>query len=279
MREILIEFIDVSFRYDKEGPWVLKKCSFSVYKNESLAIIGHNGSGKSTIAKLMNGLLFPEEGQIIINGQQVNEETIWDVRKDVGMVFQNPDNQFVGTTVQDDVSFGMENRGFPREDMVKQIDFSLNAVGMEDFLLIEPHRLSGGQKQRVAIAGVLAVSPEVIILDEATTMLDPKGREEIMNTIKNVQEEHQLGLITITHDLKEVVQAERVIVMNQGEIWREDVPRNIFSEHEALQEIGLDLPFTALLANQLKNLKIPVESEPLNHEELLEELWILHSKM
>lgn len=269
----------MSFRYDKEGPWVLNNCSFSVYKNESLAIIGHNGSGKSTIAKLMNGLLFPEEGEIIINGQQVNEETIWDVRKDVGMVFQNPDNQFVGTTVQDDVSFGMENRGFPREDMLKQIEFSLHAVGMEDFRLIEPHRLSGGQKQRVAIAGVLAVSPEVIILDEATAMLDPRGRQEIMKTVKDVQEEHQLGLITITHDLQEVVQAERVIVMNQGEIWRESAPRDIFSERDALQEIGLDLPFTALLANELKGFKLQVESEPMNHEELLEDLWILHSKM
>lgn len=278
MREKLIEFRNVSFRYDEEGPWVLKNCSFTVYKNEWLAIIGHNGSGKSTIAKLMNGLLFPSEGEIIINGQVMNEDTIWDVRKDVGMVFQNPDNQFVGTTVQDDVAFGMENRGIEREEMVKRIDSSLTAVDMTDYLLTEPHRLSGGQKQRVAIAGILAISPEVIILDEATAMLDPHGKEEIMNTVSAVQQKHGLGLITITHDLTEVVQAERVLVLNQGEIWKEDAPRAIFSDKEDLQNIGLDLPFITLLANELKHLGIQLTSEPMNHEEFLEDLWTLHSK-
>lgn len=279
MREKLIEFRNVSFRYDEEGPWVLKNCSFSIYKNEWLAIIGHNGSGKSTIAKLMNGLLFPQEGEIIINGNLVNEETVWDVRKDVGMVFQNPDNQFVGTTVQDDVAFGMENRGFPRKEMIKRIDSSLKAVDMKDYRLTEPHRLSGGQKQRVAIAGVLAVSPEVIILDEATAMLDPRGRHEILKTVTEVQSEHHLTLITITHDLQEVVQAERVIVMNEGEIWKEASPREIFSEKDRLQNIGLDLPFVALLANELRKHDVRLTEEPMNHEELLEDLWILHSKM
>lgn len=279
MREKLIEFRNVSFRYDEEGPWVLKNCSFSIYKNEWLAIIGHNGSGKSTIAKLMNGLLFPQEGEIIINGKLVNEETVWDVRKEVGMVFQNPDNQFVGTTVQDDVAFGMENRGFPREKMIERIDSSLKAVQMEDYRLTEPHRLSGGQKQRVAIAGVLAISPEVIILDEATAMLDPRGRHQILKTVTEVKDEHHLGLITITHDLQEVVQAERVIVMNAGEIWKEASPREIFSEKEQLQHIGLDLPFVALLATELKQLSVPLTHDPMNHDELLEDLWTLHSKM
>ncbi len=197
---------------------MLKDCSFSIHENEAVAIIGHNGSGKSTIAKLMNGLLFPQEGEIIINGQRVNEETVWDVRKDVGMVFQNPDNQFVGTTVQDDVAFGMENRGVPRDEMVKRIEDTLKAVGMQQYLMTEPHKLSGGQKQRVAIASVLAIFPSVLILDEATAMLDPKGRKEIMNTVTAVQEQRHLSLITITHDLQEVVQAERVIVMNEGKI-------------------------------------------------------------
>jgi len=279
MREKLIEFRNVSFRYDEDGPWVLKNCSFSVYKNEWLAIIGHNGSGKSTIAKLMNGLLFPQEGEIIINGKLVNEETVWEIRKEVGMVFQNPDNQFVGTTVQDDVAFGMENRGFPRQKMVERIDSSLKAVQMENYLLTEPHRLSGGQKQRVAIAGVLAVSPEVIILDEATAMLDPRGRHEILKTVTEVQAKHQLALITITHDLHEIVQAERVIVMNKGEVWKVASPRDIFAEKEQLQHIGLDLPFVALLANELKGHDILLAHEPMNHEELLEELWTLHSKM
>src|SRR5699024_5628190 len=221
----LIEFKNVSFRYADESPWVLKNCSFDIYENEWVAIIGHNGSGKSTIDKLINGLLFPDEGEIYIQGKRLTEDTVWEIRKDVGMVFQNPDNQFVGTTVQDDVAFGMENRGFPREDMTKRIEHSLTAVGMKDYRMIEPHRLSGGQKQRVAIAGILAVSPKVMILDEATAMLDPKGRIEIMQTVARLQSEQAMSLITITHDLHEVVQADRVIVLNEGQIWDEGSPR------------------------------------------------------
>lgn len=277
MREKLIEFRNVSFRYREEHPWVLKHCSFEIYEDESIAIIGHNGSGKSTIAKLINGLLFPQEGEILIAGKPVTEETIWDIRKDVGMVFQNPDNQFVGTTVQDDVAFGMENRGIPREEMISRIEASLTAVGMQDYHLTEPHRLSGGQKQRVAIAGVLAVSPKVLILDEATAMLDPKGRTEIMNTLNQVQEKNNLSLITITHDLHEVVQSDRVIVMNHGEIWDEATPREIFAKKHALREIGLDVPFVAILADELQEKGLALTKEPLNHEELLEELWTLHS--
>nr|WP_202395723.1 energy-coupling factor ABC transporter ATP-binding protein [Virgibacillus halodenitrificans] len=274
----LIEFRDVSFRYGEEQPWVLRNCSFEIYEGEWVAIIGHNGSGKSTIAKLINGLLFPQKGEIFIDGQQVNEETIWDIRKEVGMVFQNPDNQFVGTTVQDDVAFGMENRGTPREEMVIRIEETLSAVGMEDYRFTEPHRLSGGQKQRVAIASVLAISPKVLILDEATAMLDPKGRTEIMRTVSNVQNKEALSLITITHDLQEVVQADRVIVMNNGEIWDRATPREIFSKKNSLREIGLDVPFVAILADELKEKGINLTKEPLNHEELLEDLWILHSQ-
>lgn len=274
----MIEFKNVSFRYGDEQPWVVKDCSFEIYENESVAIIGHNGSGKSTIAKLMNGLLIPQKGDILINGKHVNSETVWDIRKDIGMVFQNPDNQFVGTTVQDDVAFGMENRGVPREEMIKRIKQTLTAVGMQDYYMTEPHRLSGGQKQRVAIASVLAISPKVIILDEATAMLDPKGRTEIMQTVAKVQEKHLMSLITITHDLTEVVKAERVIVMNNGEIWAEDNPRGIFAKKEALREIGLDLPFIAILADELKQAGIMITNEPLNQEELLEDLWTLHSK-
>lgn len=278
VREKMIEFKNVSFRYGKEQPWVIKDCSFEIYKNEWIAIIGHNGSGKSTIAKLMNGLLFPEEGEIIIHGKKLTPETIWDIRRDVGMVFQNPDNQFVGTTVQDDIAFGMENRGMDREEMIQQIHGTLDAVGMQDYLLTEPHRLSGGQKQRIAIASVLAISPQVIILDEATAMLDPKGRMEIMHTVANVKEQHEMSLITITHDLTEVVKAERVIVMNKGEVWDEDTPRGIFSKKDALRKIGLDVPFVAVLADELKATGLSIHHEPLNHEELLEELWTLHSK-
>lgn len=278
MRNILIEFRNVSFRYDEDQPWVIKDLSFKIYENEFVAIIGHNGSGKSTVAKLVNGLLFPQEGEILISDVVVNEETIWDIRREIGMVFQNPDNQFVGATVQDDVAFGMENRGIPREEMVKRIEGTLEAVGMVDYRMTEPHRLSGGQKQRVAIASVLAISPQVLILDEATAMLDPKGRKEIMRTVSELSEQQGLSLISITHDLAEVVNAERVIVMNRGEIWAEAAPREIFSRRNELREIGLDVPFIAILAEELKQVGVDLTQEPLNQEELLEELWILHSK-
>ncbi|MEK3906933.1 MULTISPECIES: energy-coupling factor ABC transporter ATP-binding protein [Oceanobacillus] len=278
MRKKIIEFRNVSFRYGDEGPWVLKNCSFEIYENEWVAIIGHNGSGKSTIAKLLNGLLFPQEGEIIIDGEVVNEESIWNIRKEVGMVFQNPDNQFVGATVQDDVAFGMENRGVPREEMKKRIIDTLAAVGMQDYRLTEPHRLSGGQKQRVAIASVLAIAPKVLILDEATAMLDPSGRQEIMQTVASIQGREKLSLITITHDLQEVAQADRVIVMNSGEIWKEQTPREVFSQKEALREIGLDVPFVAILAGELKQAGVAISTEPLNHKELLEDLWTLHSR-
>ncbi|QKY70969.1 energy-coupling factor ABC transporter ATP-binding protein [Lentibacillus sp. CBA3610] len=279
MREKLVEFRHVSFRYGEEQPWVLNNCSFEIYEDEAMAIIGHNGSGKSTIAKLMNGLLFPQEGQIIINGKELTQESIWEIRKDVGMVFQNPDNQFVGTTVQDDVAFGMENRGIDRHEMVKRIDDTLSAVGMEAYRLTEPHKLSGGQKQRVAIASVLAIFPNVLILDEATAMLDPRGRSEIMNTVTSVQEQRHLSLITITHDLKEVVEAERVIVMNDGQVWDEATPREIFAKKEELREIGLDIPFVATLSDELRKAGVFITNEALSHEELLEELWTSHSTM
>lgn len=278
MDEKCIEFRNVSFRYGEEEPWVLKNVSFRIPIDESVAIIGHNGSGKSTIAKLINGLLFAEEGQIIVLGIPVTEDTIWEVRKSVGMVFQNPDNQFVGTTVRDDVAFGLENRGVDRAKMITQIDNSLKAVGMSDYMLHEPHRLSGGQKQRVAIASVLAISPQIIILDEATAMLDPKGRKEIMHTVNEVKNQQRLSLLTITHDLNEITQADRVIVMNNGEVWLEATPREVFAKEEDLQAIGLDIPFVAKLANELNKVDIPISQQPLNHEELLEELWTYHSR-
>ncbi|RLL40725.1 energy-coupling factor ABC transporter ATP-binding protein [Oceanobacillus piezotolerans] len=272
----LIQFKNVSFRYNDKAPWVLDNVSFTIEEDEWVAIIGHNGSGKSTIAKLINGLLFPQKGEILISGKKVDEESVWEIRKEVGMVFQNPDNQFVGATVQDDVAFGMENRGIPREEMIKRIDETLKAVGMSDYRLTEPHRLSGGQKQRVAIASVLAISPKVLILDEATAMLDPNGRKEIMQTVSSILDERNFALITITHDLEEIVQADRVIVMNNGQVWDEAKPRDIFTKKEALREIGLDVPFVAILADELKQYGIPLPKEPLNHGELLEDLWTLH---
>lgn len=274
----VVEFKEVSFRYEKDGPWILKNISFTIRENEAVAIIGHNGSGKSTIAKLMNGLLFPEKGEIYINGILLTEESIWDIRKEVGMVFQNPDNQFVGATVQDDVAFGMENRGFDRQLMLERIESSLQAVNMTDYLLTEPHRLSGGQKQRVAIAGVIAISPKVLILDEATAMLDPLGRMEIMETIKHVQKEAELSLITITHDLEEVIQVDRVIVLNQGELWTTGTPREVLKHGKALQEIGLDIPFIAQLSSALQERNIKLANTALTMEEMMEELWTFHLK-
>lgn len=274
----IIEFKEVSFRYDENGPWVLNNCSFKIERNKSVAIIGHNGSGKSTIAKLMNGLLFPEKGEVWINDVLLTEKSIWDIRKDVGMVFQNPDNQFVGTTVQDDIAFGMENRGVDRGVMLTRIEEVLTAVQMEDYILSEPHHLSGGQKQRVAIAGVLAISPEVLILDEATVMLDPLGRKEIMETINHVQKQGNLTLITITHDLQEVIKVDHVVVLNKGEIWKEAVPRELMKYGNELKAIGLDVPFITGLSQELKLLGLQLENEPLTMNEMMEELWILHSK-
>lgn len=274
----LVEFNNVSFRYNEDSPWALKNCSFRIEKNEWVAIIGHNGSGKSTIAKLMNGLLFPNEGNVFINGKELTQETVWEIRRDIGMVFQNPDNQFVGATVQDDIAFGMENRGIERDIMIKRIDSSLKAVEMTDYLLIEPHRLSGGQKQRIAIAGILAVSPSLLILDEATVMLDPRGRSEIMATVADVRVKEALSLVTITHDLKEVAQADHVIVLNEGEIWKVTEPRELFKEKVILKEMGLDIPFITSLADELQKRDIEIQNEPLNGKELLEEIWKSHLK-
>ncbi|UFT99524.1 energy-coupling factor ABC transporter ATP-binding protein [Radiobacillus kanasensis] len=277
MERAFIEFHNVSFRYGEDQPWALRGVSFQIHKNESVVILGHNGSGKSTIAKLMNGLLFPQEGEIYVAGMPVNEETIWDVRSHVGMVFQNPDNQFVGTTVRDDVAFGLENRGIKREEMLRRIERSLSSVGMESYSLHEPHRLSGGQKQRVAIASVLAIFPDVMILDEATAMLDPKGRKQIHKTIQSVMEDNNLSLVTITHDLSEAIHTDRILVMNAGKVWAEGLPRDIFTKKKELEEIGLDVPFISKLADELQHIDIPIRHEPLNEEELLEELWIYHS--
>lgn len=271
-KQPIVEFKNVSFKYGEDKPWVLKNVSFTINRGEWVAIIGHNGSGKSTIAKLTNGLLFPTEGEIYINGIQVTDESIWEVRKDIGLVFQNPDNQFVGTTVRDDIAFGMENRGIERNEMLKRIERTLEIVGMIEYEETEPHRLSGGQKQRVAIASVLAIEPKVLILDEATSMLDPKGRKEILETVADIQGKSDLSLITITHDLNEIVEAKKVIVMNKGEIWTETTPKELFRKGDELYKIGLDVPFVTNLTKHLREIGVSITEEPLYEEELLEQL-------
>lgn len=271
--EKIVEFKNVSFRYQSDGPYVLKDISFTIEANKTTAIIGHNGSGKSTIAKLMNGLLAAEKGDIYIDGELLTEETVWDIRRKIGMVFQNPDNQFVGTTVRDDVAFGMENSGFDRNVMIERIDEALKAVNMTDYIETEPHRLSGGQKQRVAIAGIIALQPKVIILDEATVMLDPIGRKEIMETINELRRRENLSLIMVTHDLEEIIQADHVIALNEGEIWAEGSPLEILAYGDALKDIGLDIPFTLELSKRLAKKGISLKDQVLKNEELVRELW------
>jgi energy-coupling factor transport system ATP-binding protein len=272
-----VEFKHVSFQYNDNEDLALDDVSFYIDKNEWVAIIGHNGSGKSTIAKLTIGLLFPNKGEIYVDQTILNEDTVWDIRRKIGLVFQNPDNQFVGTTVADDVAFGLENLGISRDEMIERINESLKAVNMLDYYNHEPHRLSGGQKQRVAIASVLAVQPELLILDEATAMLDPKGRKSIMQTVQNIREKKDVSIVTITHDLNEVLFADRVIVMNKGKVWLEGTPRDIFRQSKLLADIGLDTPFITKLSNELQNAGIPIENSPLSHKELMDVLWTYYS--
>jgi energy-coupling factor transport system ATP-binding protein len=273
MNESIVSLKGVSFQYDGQERYALNNVTFDIYEGEWLAIVGHNGSGKSTMAKLLNGLQFPQEGDITVCGIGLNEETIWDVRKKLGMVFQNPDNQFVGTTVQDDVAFGLENHGIPRDEMVQRVEDSLKKVKMDKFLYQEPHHLSGGQKQRVAIAGILALRPSIIILDEATSMLDPRGREEVLETVRVLKEEKSLTVISITHDLEEAAKADRIIVMNKGEVFREGVPEEIFSMDDQLIQLGLDIPFSVKMSKAFRQKGIDLSKHYLSEEELVTELW------
>jgi len=273
MNESIVSLKGVSFQYEGQERYALNNVTFDIYEGEWLAIVGHNGSGKSTMAKLLNGLQFPQEGDITVCGIGLNEETIWDVRKKLGMVFQNPDNQFVGTTVQDDVAFGLENHGIPRDEMVQRVEDSLKKVKMDKFLYQEPHHLSGGQKQRVAIAGILALRPSIIILDEATSMLDPRGREEVLETVRVLKEEKSLTVISITHDLEEAAKADRIIVMNKGEVFREGVPEEIFSMDEQLIQLGLDIPFSVKMSKAFRQKGIDLSKHYLSEEELVTELW------
>jgi len=277
MTESLISINNIFFKYEGQEQYALEDISLQVKDGEWLAIVGHNGSGKSTLAKLLNGLHFPEKGEVKVEGIYLSEESVWDVRKRIGMVFQNPDNQFVGTTVQDDVAFGLENNGIPREVMVERVHNALEKVNMSAFLNQEPHHLSGGQKQRVAIAGIIALQPKVIILDEATSMLDPKGRLEVINTIRELKDETGLTVISITHDLEEAARADRIIIMNGGKVYREGTPNDIFEMDEELVKLGLDIPFSIKMTKSLKEIGYPLSTYYLTEEELVDALWTLHS--
>lgn len=276
-----IDFKDVTFTYPESKAPVLKKINFKVKKGSWTALIGHNGSGKSTISKLINGLLLPDKdsGSVItVSGMNLNSENVWDIREKVGIVFQNPDNQFVGATVGDDVAFGLENRGVPRDQMVQTVKKVLSDVGMLDYIDAEPANLSGGQKQRVAIAGILAVEPEIIILDESTSMLDPSGRDQILKIIKRLMSEKNLTILSITHDIDEADMADNVIVLNDGKILAQASPTEIFSQIEMPRQIGLDIPFVDKLIYKLNQLGITIPKDVQTKDELKQYLCQLNSK-
>jgi len=275
MPEIL-SLNNVTFSYtpeDNESRNAVENVSFAVQEGEWIAIVGHNGSGKSTIAKLMNGLLYPQQGDVRILREVLTEENLWESRSQMGMVFQNPDNQFVGATVQDDVAFALENNGVPFEEMVKRVHAALEQVKMSDFLDHEPHHLSGGQKQRVAIAGALALKPKLLILDEATSMLDPQGRGEVLQTVQTLRAETGLTVLSITHDLEEAMLADRILFMNDGKKFAEGTPVEIFALGDKLVELGLDLPFAMKLSKLLQKEGVPLMGQHMTEEELVNDLW------
>ncbi|WP_195866570.1 energy-coupling factor ABC transporter ATP-binding protein [Aerococcus urinae] len=277
--ESIISVKDVSFRYDKEeDKQTIKQVSFDIFDQEWVAIIGHNGSGKSTMAKLIDGLLEAESGQITVAGLALNEANVWTIRQNIGLVFQNPDNQFVGATVEDDVAFGLENAGVPHVEMVERGNWALEEVGMSAYRQYEPSNLSGGQKQRVAIAGIIALQPRVIILDEATSMLDPEGREEVMEVIRRLKEKSQLTVLSITHDLSEAASADRILVFRQGEIVNEGKPAEIFSYGDKLIDMGLGVPFSVQLKNALAQRGFSFEKDYYTEEGLVDYLCKLNSK-
>ena len=243
----LIEFHNVSFAYGTEEGGetvdVLENLNLNIEKGSFVAVLGHNGSGKSTIAKLTNGILFPQSGKVLVDGMETKpDDSIYDIRKKVGMVFQNPDNQIVASIVEEDVAFGVENLGIPPEECRRRVDDALKTVGMYELREKAPHKLSGGQKQRVAVAGIIAMRPQCIVLDEPTAMLDPSGRAEVMDTVKRLNREEGITIVLITHYMDEAVQADRVIVMDSGEIKMDDTPKNVFARVEEIKAMGLDVP-------------------------------------
>lgn len=275
MSEILA-FQNVTFSYNSEEEQrqnAVSNVSFSINEGEWVAIVGHNGSGKSTLAKLMSGLLFPQEGEISIMKDLLTEENLWHYRSQIGMVFQNPDNQFVGATVQDDVAFSLENNGVEYKEMVKRVKEALDYVKMSDFINHEPHHLSGGQKQRVAIAGALAMYPKLLILDEATSMLDPQGREEVLSVVQQLRQKIGITVISITHDLEEAMLADNIILMNAGKVHLQGTPEQVFTLGEDLVELGLDLPFAMRMTKLLQLEGVSLAGQHIKEEELVNDIW------
>ena len=274
----IIEFQNVSYRYEADDgeeklPLVVNNISLNFKKGDFIAILGHNGSGKSTLAKLSNSILIPESGKVLVNGMDTADEDLsYDIRRTVGVVFQNPDNQIVATIVEEDVAFGPENLGVPPEEIRKRVDNALKAVGMYEDRGHEPHKLSGGQKQRVAIAGIIAMLPECIVLDEPTAMLDPRGRKEVMDTCIKLNREMGMTVVFITHFMEEAVLANRVIVMDDAKIILDGTPKQVFHNSELLKKVGLDVPETAKLANDLRESGAPLPEDILSADEFSDEI-------
>ena len=276
----MIEIKNLKFKYNQDQiSYILDDVSFHVKPGEWLSIVGHNGSGKSTTARLIDGLMVAESGHIIVDGQELTEDNVWEIRNKIGMVFQNPDNQFAGATVEDDVAFGLENKGIAYEEMVSRVQEALSFVGMLEFKDREPARLSGGQKQRVAIAGIIAMRPSILILDEATSMLDPEGRQELIQSIKDIRQQYGMTVLSITHDLDEVAMSDRVLVLKKGKVESISSPRELFSRGSELVDLGLDIPFSALLTQKLRNKGLIDCEDYLTEKELVEQLWESLSKM
>lgn len=273
MSDTMIKIENVTYEYttveDKEFA-ALKNVNLEIKKGEFLVILGHNGSGKSTLAKLMNALLLPTRGSVYVNGLNTTDaDKIWDIRQTAGMVFQNPDNQLVATIVEEDVAFGPENQGIEPKEIRRRVDEALDIVEMRQYKKHAPHLLSGGQKQRIAIAGILAMNPDCIVLDEPTAMLDPSGRKEVMNTIQKLNKDEKKTIVHITHYMDEAVNADRIVVMEEGQIVLEGTPKQVFSQVEKLKELGLDVPQVTELAYELRKEGINLPADILTVEELV----------
>ncbi|WP_067193706.1 energy-coupling factor ABC transporter ATP-binding protein [Streptococcus sp. DD10] len=272
----IIEVDNLSYRYDKSTEnYILKNLTFHVKQGEWLSLIGHNGSGKSTTVRLIDGLLEADSGNIVIKGEKLNPKNIWEKRRQIGIVFQNPDNQFVGATVEDDVAFSLENNGVPHQEMVERVHHALEVVGMLDYAKREPARLSGGQKQRVAIAGVIALRPDILILDEATSMLDPEGRRDVIDIVRKIKNDFGMTVISITHDLEEVALSDRVLILKNGQVESTSTPRKLFARTD-LVDLGLDYPFTSQLIRDLVDKGVNISETYLTEKELQDFIWELN---
>ena len=264
---------DVSYQYEPDARPAVSHVTLEVERGSFVAVLGHNGSGKSTLAKLMNALFLPTEGRVLVCGMDtLTEEKVWNIRRHAGMVFQNPDNQIVANVVREDVAFGLENLGVPQDEMVRRVEVALSAVRMSEFAETAPHMLSGGQKQRVAIAGALAMEPELIIMDEATAMLDPSGRAEVLATVRKLNREKGMTVVWITHFMEEAAVADRLIVMNDGSVALEGTPRQVFSRVEEIKALGLDVPPMAELAQTLRDRGLPLPEGILTVSDMVKEL-------